>query len=1023
MSRFFIIILCAFTLQVEISFSQHVPSKERGDRLFRRKTLIDGNMVKTMVWNNGVTGRYAPGNGLAYEWPKNSGKFYLAQTGLLVGTEIVSEDGKIQHIVAAHERSSPGGKSWSLEPIPGYLNPNSSDIAKSDDPSTWPQFWPDKAGDPVDPGWKGSWNGYFGKNQFNADQELYFRSTDDGYDRYNYYPDSTDLTRRGTGFIIDVRVMQWSQVLVNEVVFILYEIKNDGTRDLPRTAVTLFVFDLVGGDGDSMDDHSEFDLMLDIAWSTDIDGRGNKEGFGDDPVGVVATSFLETPGNPWDRIDNDGDGEDGSPKVTMEMLDGEDPTDGVDNNQNGLIDENMTHVPFADQVGVGFADGIDNNASGEEGSPVITQLMIDQSAADRWLRWPPFPEADPLQDSVIHLIQVKREVLGLKFKDNIDNDGDGETSSPIVTQQMIDQAANDSYGRYKIPGTDIILYSLGSEDLGKRYADGVDNDGDGTVDEDIDEGIDEMIDESRDDRIDNDGDWDALTDDVGLDGKPDTGDSGEGDGKPTSGAGTPFPGEPNIDKTDVSESDQLGLTNVQYQLSGGFDTNQDETMWLRWMIPGKFWDTSINTVDGDWDLFVSSGFFPINAGEIKRISMAVNLGNDREDALRNKDVAQQTYDTDYQFARAPLTPTLTAVAGDGRVTLYWDDVAERSYDRFMADIGEPGADFEGYRIYRATDPAFEDVFTITDADGNPTYYKPIAQFDLEDGIVGLDSVGINGAHFYLGDDTGLRHSWVDTTVENGQTYYYALTAYDFGSTSAQIPPSETPILITVDPTGKLKLGVNVVKVIPNPPAAGYVPPALSEIKLISGSATGWVGYKIVDPRMIPDNHTYHISFEDTVRKSKLPTGIDTLTTKNFSLIDVTDEDNPDTLIKRSTLLDPDDELPVTHGFRLSFHNELMVAFENELSQWNRDGIYNFILKPFSYRFLRGVPKPSDYRITFGDVGIDTSRELALSSRLILPAKPVNFRVTNINEDEDIEFAFLEIDGADGVFSTSEEATP
>ena len=68
-------------------------------------------------------------------------------------------------------------------------------------------------------------------------------------------------------------------------------------------------------------------------------------------------------------------------------------------------------------------------------------------------------------------------------------------------------ASLDEWKRYKVPGTDIILYDVGEEDLGKPYKDGVDNDGDGAVDEGIDEGIDEMIDESRDDFIDNDGDW------------------------------------------------------------------------------------------------------------------------------------------------------------------------------------------------------------------------------------------------------------------------------------------------------------------------------------------------------------------------------------------------------------------------------------------------------------------------------------------------------------------------------------
>ena len=68
-----------------------------------------------------------------------------------------------------------------------------------------------------------------------------------------------------------------------------------------------------------------------------------------------------------------------------------------------------------------------------------------------------------------------------------------------------------------------------------------------------------MIDERRDDGLDNDGDWNAQFDDVGMDGKPGTGDEGEGDGNPTPGRGD-LPGEPNIDVTDVDESDQIGLS-------------------------------------------------------------------------------------------------------------------------------------------------------------------------------------------------------------------------------------------------------------------------------------------------------------------------------------------------------------------------------------------------------------------------------------------------------------------------------
>ena len=122
--------------------------------------------------------------------------------------------------------------------------------------------------DQIDPGWRGSWNGYFGKNIFNADQEMFYRASDDKYGRYTYYfLIAQDLTRKGMGILMDVRVLAWSQVLVEDAVYFLHYIKNDGTKDIKKVGVTLWYADFVGGDGDSQDDISEFDLLEDIAWA------------------------------------------------------------------------------------------------------------------------------------------------------------------------------------------------------------------------------------------------------------------------------------------------------------------------------------------------------------------------------------------------------------------------------------------------------------------------------------------------------------------------------------------------------------------------------------------------------------------------------------------------------------------------------------------------------------------------------------------------------------------------------------
>ena len=46
---------------------------------------------------------------------------------------------------------------------------------------------------------------------------------------------------------------------------------------------------------------------------------------------------------------------------------------------------------------------------------------------------------------------------------------------------------------------------------------------------------------------------------------------------PTSGAGTDLPGEANIDVTDVSESDQIGITNVRSVVAGDFGRSPTTT--------------------------------------------------------------------------------------------------------------------------------------------------------------------------------------------------------------------------------------------------------------------------------------------------------------------------------------------------------------------------------------------------------------------------------------------------------------
>jgi len=140
-------------------------------------------------------------------------------------------------------------------------------------------------------------------------------------------------------------------------------------------------------------------------------------------------------------------GEFGSPRMPVEWLTGEIDGNGKDDNGNGFIDENLSW------------------GSGD---------------IDNW--------------------------TGPKIADGVDNliFTDAEAGSPVIDSAMVQVALNDPYGRF-ILDNGVILYDIGYEDIGRGYIDGVDNDGDGSIDEGIDLGIDEPG-EIWFDGVDNDGD-------------------------------------------------------------------------------------------------------------------------------------------------------------------------------------------------------------------------------------------------------------------------------------------------------------------------------------------------------------------------------------------------------------------------------------------------------------------------------------------------------------------------------------
>ncbi|MFZ4622468.1 MAG: hypothetical protein ACOYNS_18030 [Bacteroidota bacterium] len=692
-----------------------------GDVINRARNVHAGNLIRLTFHNNGRLGSVRGDQSVVYggEWPIGSGKVQVGNTSgyvmsemrIFAGYKPGTTDSTFSFVVPGiwNEGWDPNifphdtlGKFQGFEPLSGFLNLTQKEkdpqhaIAMSHQAFSWPPFWPDKTGDVVDPGWSNHWNGYFGKDQQNADEESYYVMDDYQYNRLFKglklpLPVPAEPKRGGLGLRMSVRGLQWSNPDAEDCIFFLYDIRNFGSLNHDKT---LFGVNtgasmggiISGGGSDYADDAAGFYREKSLAVSYDVDNIGIG---GYSPVPWLGFAFLESPGNPYDGIDNDGDANDPAK-----------PGGGT-----GKI---ITIADFAKSYQVGNQIVLINYNSANYDRTVTTMpaegIRFTKKGTEYFM-----PPNSPL-------IELERNGVDDNLNGIID-ESDGTIDQDSVKQYLYIRSPRNN-----------------QDYLSKDYITGVGS-------------ANYLIDERRDDKLDNDGDWDLQFDDVGLDGKPGTGDQGEGDGVPTAGIGE-LPGEPNIDIVDVDESDQIGLTSFKFYRYGTLTYSNDDQMW-DFSRPGYF-DTK-TTETADYDYVFSSGFFPLRPNQKEFFSLALLYGWDETDILRNKETVQKIYNSNYNFAIAPTKPKLRAVAEDKKVTLYWDDGAEQSFDRFLKVY-----DFEGYKVYKATYHTFEDAGAITDGLGYDRFKQPIAIYDKIDSVFGFFPKDFGtGVLFNLGKESGL----------------------------------------------------------------------------------------------------------------------------------------------------------------------------------------------------------------------------------------------------------------------------
>ena len=236
--------------------------------------------------------------------------------------------------------------------------------AMSDQRETWPTWWPPQSypgddrleGDERKGVRNARWNGEYGA-YVRASQEAYYLMDDHENDEFDYFPFEDSLSmrpwplgKRGLGVNVEVRQYQWNDPLAEDILISIFDIINYG-KPIAKAVVGMYAEPDIGGDPE--DDEANFNQQDDItyAWDkTNISQSGL-------PTGYFGFAFLESPGLPFNNVDDDEDG-----MIDESQTNGEDD-DGDwriwdDLNANGVFDnEDLNYNGILD-------NGEDLNANG-----------------------------------------------------------------------------------------------------------------------------------------------------------------------------------------------------------------------------------------------------------------------------------------------------------------------------------------------------------------------------------------------------------------------------------------------------------------------------------------------------------------------------------------------------------------------------------------------------------------------------------------------------------------------------------
>lgn len=437
-------------------------------------------------------------------------------------------------------------------------------------------------------------------------------------------------------------------------------------------------------------------------------------------------------------------------------------------------------------------------------------------------------------------------------------------------------------------------------------------------------------------------------------------------------------GDPKFDDInllkDYQESFPIGeRPDIQfYFTSGPFSISPGDTIPIHLGIVGGTANPGALDAEG----------FPTNSPDIRFAEIFKNLSS-----------ADSLYKNNFIGFRPPEAPVLNAagtlgidknnvpvVYGQGgKVSLYWDTAAEESYEILLRKF-----DFQGYRVYKtvadlsgSTEPTWgEPIYQGTNLVG----YVPIVQYDVDDEWSGDDPYN---PYISLGTNSGLKHAFTDYDVVDGVRYRYVITAYDDPIVEFEQPSLESY-------RGNNPRLVQTVDVIPGEQPQGFVPgTADSVVSHLSGSATGIINLKVIDPFKITGD-IYELTFSDTTDQPEF-------TIKNLTRDEVVIE-NSSYSIKEEDM-EKEDYRPIFDGIGIQVinHNKLEQLHQGWIKTMEDASEYDFsMLTPVG----SGSGLPNDYEIVFVD-SIEGTKKYDRAP--YENSQRVPFKVFNISKDPGLNF--------------------